>query len=263
MDRVKGKVALVTGAGGGQGAAEVKLLVAEGAQVIATDLNLPNVERVAAEINAAYPGRVIAAAHDVANENDWKRVCQLALDTFGPIDVLVNNAGILLRVSYQETTYEQWKRSMDINAWGTFIGIRSVVPQMKQAGGGSIINIASMAVVNSCGHFTAYTASKGAVDAFSRAAAVELGADNIRVNSVNPGIIQTQMLEEAGMTAEMLANAAAAHPLGRCGAPTDVAYLILYLASDESRFTSGTSQNIDGGRAVIGGVRPLGAGVRT
>jgi NAD(P)-dependent dehydrogenase (short-subunit alcohol dehydrogenase family) len=259
MGRVSGKVALVTGAGGGQGAAEAKLLAAEGARVIATDLNASNIVKVAAEINAEFPGRVIAAAHDVANENDWKRVCQLALDSVGPITILVNNAGILLRASYQDTTYEQWKKSMDVNAWGTFIGIRSVVPQMQQAGGGSIINIASMAVVNSCGHFTAYTASKGAVDALSRAAAVELAAHNIRVNSVNPGIIRTQMLEEAGMTAEMLVNAAAAHPLGRCGEPTDVAYLILYLASDESRFTNGTSQNIDGGRAVVGGVRKVGA----
>lgn len=259
MDRVKGKIALVTGAGGGQGAAEAKLLAAEGAQVVATDINLANVEKVVAEINAFNPGRAVAAAHDVSKEADWDQVCKLALDSFGPVNVLVNNAGILLRVSYQDTTYEQWQKSMDINAWGTFIGIRSIVPQMKQAGGGSIINIASMAVVNSCGHFTAYTASKGAVDAFSRAAAIELATHNIRVNSVNPGVIHTHMLEEAGMTAEMLAQAAGSHPLGRCGEPADVANLILYLASDESRFTTGTSQIIDGGRAVMGGLRPINA----
>ena len=257
MGRVSGKVALVTGAGGGQGAAEAKLLAAEGAKVIATDINLANVERVVAEINAAQPGQAVATAHDVTQQDDWDRVAQLALDTFGPITILVNNAGILIRASYQETTYEQWKKSMDINAWGTFIGIRTIVPQMKQAGGGSIINIASMAVVNSCGHFTAYTASKGAVEAFSRPAAIELAAHGIRVNSVNPGIIQTHMLEEAGMTSEMLDAAATAHPLGRCGVPEDVAYLILYLASDESRFTTGPSQDIDGGRNVIGGLRPV------
>jgi NAD(P)-dependent dehydrogenase (short-subunit alcohol dehydrogenase family) len=258
MGRVSGKIALVTGAGSGQGAEEARLLASEGAQVVATDLNFANVERVVAEINEITPGRAVAAGHDVAKEEDWKRVCELALNTFGPVTILVNNAGMLLNISYEDTTYEQWTKTMDVNAWGTFIGIRSVVPMMKQAGVGSIINIASMAVVNSVGLLTAYTASKGAAEAITRPAAVQLAQHNIRVNAVNPGFIVTNLVLDAGMTQEMIDGAAARHPLGRNGSPRDIANLVLFLASDESDFITGTSQIIDGGRSVVGGFRSPG-----
>jgi len=257
MGRVSGKVALVTGAGAGQGEAEARMLAAEGASVIATDINLEAVTRVVDEINAERPGAAIALKHDVASGDAWAEVVAKAKDAFGPITILVNNAGILAPATYDKLTHEHWQRTMDVNAWSQFVGMQSVIPQMQEAGVGSIINIASLAVVNACGRFTAYTASKGAVDAVTRAAAIELAPLNIRVNSVNPGVIHTAMVDEAFPDQTSIDTAAAAQPLRRMGRPIDLAYLILYLASDESWFTTGTAQNIDGGLSVMGGVTPV------
>lgn len=257
MGRVSGKVALVTGAGTGQGEAEARLLAKEGAKVIATDINFDSVQKVVAEINAEHPDAAIAFKHNVASKDEWVSVVQQGVEAFGPITVLVNNAGILAPATYDLVTYEHWQKTMDVNAWSQFVGIQTVVPYMKQAGVGSIVNIASLAVVNACGRFTAYTASKGAIDAFSRAAAIELAGFNIRVNSVDPGVIHTAMVDEAFPNAESIGAAAAAQPLRRMGRPIDVAYLVLYLASDEAWFTTGTSQVIDGGLSVMGGVTPV------
>ncbi|WP_454858965.1 SDR family NAD(P)-dependent oxidoreductase [Rhizobium binxianense] len=257
MGRVTGKVALVTGAGSGQGAVEARLLAAEGAKVIATDINFDNVSNVVAEINAQYPGSALGLRHDVSAKDEWTKVVEASVQAFGPITILVNNAGILAPAPYDQVTHVHWQKTMDINAWSQFVGIQTVVPFMKQAGVGSIINIASLAVVNAAGRFTAYTASKGAVDAFSRAAAIELAPFNIRVNSVNPGVIHTPMVDQAFPDDEAMKTALEAQPLRRLGRPIDVAYLVLYLASDEAWFTTGTSQNIDGGLAVMGGVRPV------
>ncbi|MBP2170800.1 NAD(P)-dependent dehydrogenase (short-subunit alcohol dehydrogenase family) [Erwinia toletana] len=257
MGRVSGKIALVTGAGGGQGEAEARLLASEGAHVIATDINFEAVKKVVEEINAERPGAALALQHDVALSTDWERVVAEGKTAFGPITILVNNAGILAPAPYDLVTYEHWRRTMDVNAWSQFAGMQAVIPQMKEAGVGAIVNIASLAVVNACGRFTAYTASKGAVDAVSRAAAIELAPMNIRVNSVNPGVISTAMVEEAFPDQASMEAAAAAQPLRRMGRPIDVAYLVLYLASDESWFTTGTSQVIDGGLSVSGGVTPV------
>lgn len=257
MDRLKGKVVLVTGAGNGQGAAEAKLMADEGAQVIATDIAFDNVKQVVAGINAKYPGRALAFKHDVASKDDWVSVIEQGVKAFGPITVLVNNAGILAPATYDLVTYEHWKKTMDINAWSQFVGMQTVIPHMKKAGIGSIVNIASLAVVNACGRFSVYTASKGAVDAVSRGAAIELAPFNIRVNCINPGVIHTAMVDEAFPTKEAMDGVAAAQPLLRVGRAIDVAYLVVYLASDESYFTTGTSQIIDGGLSVMGGVSPV------
>ena len=256
MARVAGKVALVTGAGAGQGEAEARLLAKEGAKVIATDIDFENVRRVVDEINAEAPGAAIALKHNVALKEEWERAVAEGVKTFGPVTVLVNNAGILSPATYDVLTYEHWQRTMDVNAWSQFVGMQTVVPHMKAAGGGSIINIASLAAVNACGRFSAYTASKGAVDAFSRAAAIELGGFNIRVNAINPGVIHTAMVDEAFPTQKAMDEALAVQPLHRLGRAIDVAYLVLYLASDESWYTTGTSQIIDGGLSVAGGVSP-------
>ena len=260
MSRLDGKVAIVTGAGMGQGEAEARLLVELGAKVVATDVNVANVERVVSEINARKPGFAIAMKHDVASKDEWETVVAKAIATFGPITILVNNAGIYSKMTYDTLTHEHWQHIMNVNAWGAFVGTQCVVPSMRDAGGGSIINVASLAAVNACGRFTAYTASKGAVDAFTRAAAIELAAFNIRVNCINPGVIHTSMVEEAFPTKADMDAAAAMQPLKRFGRPIDVAYLVAYLASDEAWFTTGTSQIIDGGLSVEGGVRPIVAG---
>lgn len=257
MGRVSGKVAIVTGAGSGQGAAEARLLAQEGAKVIATDINFENVGKVVDEINARHPGTALAQRHDVSLKDDWEKVVETGVQAFGAITVLVNNAGILSPAPFDQVTHAHWQKTLDINAWSQFVGIQMVVPFMKRAGVGSIINIASLAVVNASGRFTAYTASKGAVDAFSRAAAIELAPFNIRVNSVDPGVIHTPMVDEAFPDDDAMRAAADAQPLKRLGRPIDVAYLVLYLASDESWFTTGTSQIIDGGLSVMGGVRPI------
>jgi NAD(P)-dependent dehydrogenase (short-subunit alcohol dehydrogenase family) len=257
MGRVFGKVALVTGAGTGQGEAEARLLAAEGASVVATDINFEAVKKVVEDINAARPGAALAVEHDVSSGSAWAEVVAKAKETFGPITILVNNAGILAPATYDKVTYDHWQRTMDVNAWSQFVGMQSVIPHMQEAGVGSIINIASLAVVNACGRFTAYTASKGAVDAVTRAAAIELAPLNIRVNSVNPGVIHTAMVNEAFPDKASIDAAAAAQPLRRMGRPIDLAYLVLYLASDESWFTTGTAQNIDGGLSVMGGVSPV------
>jgi len=257
MGRLDGKVALITGAGNGQGAAEAKLMADEGAKVIATDIDFDNVKKIVDAINAKYPGRALAFKHDVSSRDEWVNVVEEGVKAFGPVTVLVNNAGVLAPATYDVVTYEHWRKTMDINAWSQFVGMQTVIPCMKKAGVGSIVNIASLAVVNACGRFSVYTASKGAVDAVSRGAAIELAPFNIRVNSVNPGVIHTAMVDQAFPTKEAMDEVAAAQPLLRVGRPIDVAYLVLYLASDESWFTTGTSQVIDGGLSVMGGVSPV------
>jgi len=247
MNRVKGKVALVTGAGQGQGAGEAKALAAEGAKVIVTDINFENAQKIAGEINAKYPDSAIAFKHDASKKEDWEAVVKAGVEKFGNITVLVNNAGILAPTKWDVLTHEKFQQVMDVNAWSQFVGMQTVIPYMREAGVGSIINIASMAVVNSSGAFTAYTASKGAADAVSRAAAIELAHLNIRVNSVLPGTIYTPMVEAAFPDKASMEAAIASQPLRRMGTPEDLGYLIVYLASDESKFTTGTSQLIDGG----------------
>lgn len=254
MGRVTGKVAIVTGAASGMGAAEARLLAAEGACVAATDVNAAALADIVADITR-QGGRAIALEHNVADRAAWDRVVRETEAAFGDVTVLVNNAGIWNSIGYEDLTHDGWQRMMDINAWGPFAGIQAVLPSMKRAGVGSIINVASMAAVNACGRFSAYTASKGAVDAMTRAAAIDLAPFNIRVNCINPGVIRTAMVETAFPEAALVA-ATNAQPLQRIGRPIDVAYLALYFASDESWFTSGASMLVDGAMAVMGGVAP-------
>jgi NAD(P)-dependent dehydrogenase (short-subunit alcohol dehydrogenase family) len=253
MPRLEGKIAIVTGAAGGQGAEEVRILAELGAKVVATDLNADAVRELGATINREFPGSVIPLAHDVSSRGDWERVVAEATAAFGSVSVLVNNAGMLMRVPYSELTLEQWQTTMNVNAWGVFAGIQAVVPAMRKNGGGSIVNIASTAARTAAGGLSAYTASKGAVDALTRAAAIELSSDNIRVNCILPGIIQTAMVEATLSTKAALAAAGSAIPLGRLGRPVDVAYLVAYLASDEAWFTTGASLVVDGGASIEGG----------
>lgn len=247
MGRLSGKVALITGAGNGQGASEAYLFAKEGAKVIATDIQFENVSQVVDKINVEFPGSAIALKHDVSSEEEWKKVAEEGVSKFGLINVLVNNAGILSMQSFMDVTYDIWKRAIDINAWSQFAGIKTVVPYMRTAGVGSIINIGSLASIIAAGGFNPYTASKGAVEAVTRAAALELGTENIRVNSVHPGGIDTQMTRDTFTTDEAKQAVVNAVPLKRLGTPEDVANLVLFLASDESSYITGTAQIIDGG----------------
>jgi len=251
MGRLTGKVALITGAGNGQGASEAYFFAKEGAKVIATDIEFTNVSEVVNKINAEFPDSAIALKHDVSSEEAWIQVVEEGVKTFGNINVLVNNAGIAITTPYTQLTLDMFQRTMNINAWSQLVGIRTVVPYMKKAGGGSIINIGSLASKINAGGFSAYTMSKGAVEAMTRSAAAELGPVGIRVNSVHPGGIATRMVtENKDITQEAVRQIEAALPLRRLGTADEVAHLVVFLASDEAAYITGAEHIIDGGQWI-------------
>lgn len=252
MARLDGKVALISGGARGQGAVEARLFASEGAKVAIGDILESEGLQVEAEINESG-GECLFVRLDVTSEEDWLHAVESTVARFGKLDVLVNNAGIGSprgpdgrRVTIEYLTEAQWDRVMDVNAKGVFLGTKYAIPEMRKAGGGSIINISSVAGLVG-GTTTAYGASKGAVRIFTKATAIQYAKDGIRANSVHPGVIETDM------TADMLADEAgrqanlARHPIGRFGTAEDVAYGVLYLAADESSFVTGSELVIDGG----------------
>lgn len=244
--RLQGKVAIISGAARGQGAAEARLFAREGAKVVLGDLLEVEGTRVAAEI-AEHGGEAVFARLDVTREDDWRRVVQLAVQRFGKLNVLVNNAGIYQRASVEEATVQDWDRVMGVNAKGVFLGTKYAVPEMRKAGGGSIINISSVAGLVG-GAATAYTASKGAVRLLTKATAVQYGKDGIRCNSVHPGLIETEMLNQVRASSPTPGAANATRvPLGRTAEPEEVASCVLFLASDESSYVTGSELVVDGG----------------
>jgi 3alpha(or 20beta)-hydroxysteroid dehydrogenase len=235
--RLAGKVAIVTGAARGQGAAEARRIVEEGGRVVLTDVLVDDGEATA----AALGERATFVRHDVADEDAWVAVVAHASSTFGGVDVLVNNAGIHHVRAIEDETLDGLRRLLDVNLIGTFLGIRSVIAPMRERGGGSIVNISSLAGLEGVRGHGAYGATKWGVRGLTKTAAIELGPSGIRVNSIHPGVIDTPMLPPG-------ASAAAADiPVQRIGAPTDVAELVVYLASDESSFVNGAEIAIDGG----------------
>jgi 3(or 17)beta-hydroxysteroid dehydrogenase len=250
MDRVKGKVAVVTGSGGGMGRAEALLLAKEGAKVVVTDIDESAARNVAAEINS-QGGKAISSNHDVASETDWGAVIRKTLEEFGRLDVLVNNAGVIIYKKIEDTSLAEWRWLMSVNLDGVFLGTKFAIEAMKKNGGGSIINISSVAGLIGNPDACAYHASKGGVRSFSKAAATECskaGYDyNIRVNSIYPGVINTRMADDLMKDEAKYKTALSWHAMGRFGEPEDVAYGVLYLASDESRFLTGSELVIDGG----------------
>lgn len=243
--RVDGKVVIVTGAAGGQGAAEVAWLVGEGAHVVATDV----------ADDAPLPsgrGSAVYRRLDVTSPEGWADIVAAAAGEHGAVHGLVNNAGIAHRARLDAVTLEDWNRVLAVNLTGALLGIQAVTAVMPS--GGSIVNVASVAALTA--HYTvAYTASKWGLRGLSRVASMELGPRGIRVNSIFPGYIATPMTASA--PAAFLEASLAVAPLGRAGAPEDVAPLVGYLLSDESAYVSGAEIAVDGGQSAHGGAKAL------
>ncbi|WP_336785264.1 SDR family NAD(P)-dependent oxidoreductase [Paenibacillus sp. MMO-177] len=246
MSRLADKVAIITGAGSGMGREEALLFAREGAKVVATDINEAAVLAVVKEIEAEG-GVAMAIAHNVASEEQWTSVVAAAVETYGRIDILVNNAGISFAVGMLDTTVEQWDKVMNINLSSVFLGMKHVVPHMQKNNGGSIVNISSIAGLTGSQGAGAYTASKGAVRMLSKAAAVDYGKDNIRVNSVHPGFIETPMSKEFVGNEQMLAWFLSQTALPRVGQAVEVAKAVLFLASDDASYLTGIELPVDGG----------------
>lgn len=252
MDRLRDRVAIVTGAAMGLGRAQAELMAREGAAVVVTDLDEDAGSEVVAGIEGAG-GTAAFLKQDVAVEDGWERVMQETLTRFGRLDVLVNNAGVALSASVEDTTLEKWRWLMSINLDGVFLGTKHAIGAMKARGGGSIINLSSIEGLVGDPNLAAYNASKGGVRLFTKSAALHCAKAGygIRVNSVHPGYIWTPMVEhylEQQGDVEAGRNALnAMHPVGHVGEPDDIAYGVLYLASEESKFVTGTELVIDGG----------------
>lgn len=250
MNRVKGKVAIVTGAARGLGKAIALLLAEEGAKVIVSDIDVNNGEKLVEEINKF--GKAVFVKHDVTSEKGWVELIDKTIAEFGKLDVLVNNAGVFfIGKSVEDTTLEDWRRVNNVNMEGVFLGTKYAIGAMKKGGGGSIINMSSVGGLIAAPNVSAYHASKGAVRLFTKTAALECSKAvynyNIRVNSVHPGVIKTPMMEPLLQEETVLNTLLDWHPIGRIGEPDDVAYGVLYLASDESKFVTGSELVIDGG----------------
>lgn len=252
MPRVAGKVAIVTGGAMGIGQACAELLAAEGAAVVVTDLETEDGKKVVDALTASGH-RAMFVEHDVGDEEGWKQVIAAAINAYGKVDILVNNAGVGWFGDVEHTSLEDWRKLLRINLDGVFLGIKYAIPAMRTAGGGSIINISSIEGLVADPRIAAYNASKGGVRLLSKSAALYCARErtSIRVNSVHPGYIVTPMVER-GINAsdnpvETRKALEALHPVGHMGKPVDIAYGVLYLASDESEFATGSELVIDGG----------------
>ena len=242
--RLENKVAIISGGSRGMGAYEAELFVQEGAKVVVGDVRDDEGRALVEKIGAG----AIYAHLDVTSEDDWAIAVKEATDRYGKLDILVNNAGISARGTIEETTVEDWDRVMGINAKGVFLGTRAAIPEMRKAGGGSIINISSqLGLVGMAESSPQYQSSKGAVRIFTKSTAIQYASEGIRVNSVHPGPIVTPMTEARRSDSAVQQVMVSRIPLGRYGESEDVAYGVLYLASDESSFVTGSELVIDGG----------------
>jgi 3alpha(or 20beta)-hydroxysteroid dehydrogenase len=236
MNRLDGRIVIVTGGARGMGAAHTRALIAEGAKVVIADVLDDAGQALAAEL-----GDVAAFVHlDVTDPDSWSAAVEAATAAFGTPDVLVNNAGIADMVPLEQTTLESWNRILAVNLTGVFLGMQAVVPGMKQLGRGSIVNISSVEGLRGSAFLHAYVASKFAVRGITKSVAVEVARSGIRVNSIHPGFIRTPMTETLDETKQQI-------PLRRGAEPEEVSHLVVYLASDESGYSTGAEFVVDGG----------------
>ena len=251
--RLAGKVALISGAAAGVqgelmgfGGAAAHLFTQEGAKVVLTDIRDELGQRTANEISEAG-GEAIYLHLDVTSEAEWVRVVEAAVARFGRLDILVNNAGSGARYRVEDTSEEDWDGQMNVHAKGVFLGTKHAIPQLRKVGGGSIINVSSIYGLVGSETSTAYHAAKGAIRLFSKSAAIQYANENIRVNSVHPGYAHTPLTDRGYQDPDYFENIRSRIPMGRVGNAYDIAYGMLYLASDESSFVTGSELVIDGG----------------
>lgn len=250
MDRVAGKVAIVTGAASGMGKADATLLAAQGARVVVTDLNESDGRAVADAIGA----EAVFMRLDVADEDNWRAVVGATMERFGKLDILVNNAGMIALGSVVDTDLETWRKIHAVNNDGVFLGCKHAIPAMTQSGGGSIINMSSVAAIHGQSFVAAYSASKGAVRALTKSVAMHCKEqkNGIRCNSVHPDGVKTPMVVKVA-TGRDTATAQEIEEVGKFGnmcEPEEIANLVLYLASDESSFVTGAEMVIDNGSTI-------------
>lgn len=239
MDRVSGKTVIVTGGARGMGAAFARRLVSEGASVVVADVLVDEGKAVAAELG----DHAVFCALDVTDESAWTAVVAEAERAFGPVSGLVNNAGIVHVDPIERLAEADYRKVIDVNQVGVFLGMKAVVPSMRRAGGGSIVNISSIGGIIAFSNILGYVASKWAVRGMTKAAAQEFGADGIRVNSVHPGVVATEMTADSDRSHSMVHD----QPLPRAAAPGELANLVLFLISDEAGFCTGSEFVADGG----------------
>jgi cyclopentanol dehydrogenase len=248
MGKLDGKVALISGGARGQGAAEAETFAREGARVVFGDVRDDEGKKVEATIRATGSDAIYVHL-DVTSESDWQHAVQTATSRYGRLDILINNAGILIpRVSIEERTAEEWDRVMAVNAKGVFLGTKYAIPAMRRSGGGSIVNISSVAGIGQSHHQEpAYAASKGAIRIFTKVTASQHAKDRIRCNSVHPGPVDTEMFHAAFRDPAALERRLQRIPLGRMGTVAEIVAAVLYLASDDSSYVTGSELVIDGG----------------
>ncbi len=251
--RLEGKVALISGAASGVegelmgfGGAAARMFCREGARVVLGDINTEGGERTAEQIRAAG-GDAIFVKLDVTQEQDWIDAVAATVAAFGKLDVLVNNAGSGARYTVEETTEEAWDGQMDVHGKGTFLGTKCAIPEMLKAGGGSIVNISSIYGLVGSPTSTAYHAGKGAIRLLTKSTAIQYAGDNIRANSIHPGYCRTPLTARSYENERHFTWINEQIPMGRVGNADDIAYGIVFLASDESSFMTGSELVIDGG----------------
>ena len=248
MGKLDGKVALISGGARGQGAAEARLFAQEGGKVVLADILDEQGQQVEAEINE-LGGDALYIHLDVTSESDWQNAVQATVAKYGKLDILVNNAAIIIeKAAIEDRAASEWDRVFEVNAKGVFLGTKHAIPEMRKAGGGSIVNISSVAGIGQSLHQEpAYAASKGAVRIFSKVTASQHAADGIRCNSVHPGPIDTDMLAGAMGDEARLQDRLERVPMRRMGSVDEIAKGVLYLASDDSSYVTGSELVIDGG----------------